>query len=432
MSKKATLLLIGSNDEVIDKAKALGLRVVLCQHPNKITARQRQLADELHAVDFTDWAALEPLVRRVRQLTGFTVAISLTEAGVENAARVNDLFGLGGASHEVVRLTRDKWAMRQHLAKTDPDAVPASRLTSQQDLAAFGSRYGYPFIVKPVDATASFAVFRVDSPAQLPTVWEAVERLRGTNIERSQYPFRINEFVIEEFIDGPEFSVESFSFGGRHVIVAVTEKFVEAASFTELGHVLPARLAPEQEDGIRLAVSRFLDHLGLRDGVAHTEVRVGARGPAVIETHNRPGGDAIPDLVQGAYGIDLISYALGWPFGLVAELPNRPEPARAASTRFLVSPVRGVIESVSGVTEARAHPEVLNIQLTAKAGDPVRPVRDNWDRLGLVAVTGPDPEAAMERGAQIARELLAIRITAEDRSEHLARVAEIQPLQAGL
>ncbi len=426
MIEDASLLLIGGFDDVVRKAKKLGLRVLLCQHPAKITDTQRALADELHLVDFTDWAALEPLVRLIHQRSGFTAAVSLTEAGLANTARINDLFGLGSTSYDVVRLSRDKWAMRQHLATVDPDAVAAAAVNGQEDLAAFGARHGYPFIVKPVDATASFAVFRVDGPQQLPEVWDAIEGLLGTRTDRSQFPFLISRFVMEEYLDGPEFSVESFSFGGRHVIIAITEKFVEEASFTELAHVVPARVSPAQEVDIRNAVCRFLDHLGVRDGVGHTEIRMCTRGPAVIETHNRPGGDAITDLVGGAYGIDLISYALGWPFGLVPELPDRPEPVRAASTRFLVSPVDGVIAAVDGAAAALAEPDVLCVQLTAQVGNRARPVRDNWDRLGLIAVTGADADAALARGAEVARELLAIGITADDGSHHLAPVAEIR------
>jgi hypothetical protein len=231
---------------------------------------------------------------------------------------------------------------------------------------------------------------------------------------------------MEEYIDGPEFSVESFSFGGRHVIIAVTEKFVEEASFTELGHVLPARIPPAQEDEIRHAVCRFLDHLGVRDGVGHTEVRIGVRGPAVIEAHNRPGGDAIADLVAGAYGIDVVSYALGWPFRLLPELPDRPAPKQAASTRFLVSPVSGTVTAVDGADVVRAQPDVLSLQLSAKVGERVRPVHDNWDRLGLIAVTGADGDAALARGAEVARDLLAIRIAGDDGSEQLAPVAEVR------
>lgn len=165
----------------------------------------------------------------------------------------------------------------------------------------------------------------------------------------------------ERYLDGAEYSVETFSFNGRHVVVAVTEKWVDPRSFAEIGHVVPARIDPADEERIRAAVPRFLTTMGLRDGVAHTEVRLGAHGVGVIESHNRVAGDAIPDLVEGAYGIDLITYSIGWPFGLVPELPDRPAPHAGASTRFVVG-TPGRVVSVAGVREAAAAPEALVVR----------------------------------------------------------------------
>ncbi|MEO6701671.1 MAG: ATP-grasp domain-containing protein, partial [Jatrophihabitantaceae bacterium] len=292
------LLLVGGNDEVLGKARDLGLRVLLLQHPDRVTPSQYELADQLYPVDFTDWDEVQALLNRLAPEV--SAAVSLTEAGLECASRIVDLLGLTGSGHSVIGLTRNKLAMREHLAALDPHAVPAARLVDRGDLTRFAEQHGYPLIVKPVNATASFAVFRVAGPDQLDEVWRSVSALRGTLTARSQLPFRIADFIIEKFVDGVEYSVESFSFHGRHVIIAVTEKFIDPASFTEVGHVLPARIPLEEEEQVRQVVIRFLDHLGVRDGVGHTEVRLGAGGLAVIETHNRPGGDAIADLVRGA------------------------------------------------------------------------------------------------------------------------------------
>ncbi|KUL36295.1 carboxylase [Streptomyces sp. NRRL F-4489] len=429
MTPDTTVLLVGANDEMVHKAVRLGLHVLLVQHPTKITESQRERSAAVHILDYTDWSLLAPLATALHRDPGFAVAMSLTEAGLEPAGRVNDLLGLDGTPHTVARRFRDKGAMRRHLAAHDPSAVGAAPLTGRDDLASFGGRYGYPFIVKPLDATASFGVFRVDGPADTDRVWAGVQRLRGTRTDRGSMPFPIEDFLMEEYLDGPEFSVESFSFHGRHVIVAITEKFVAPDTFTELGHAVPARLDEAVANEIRGATRRFLDLMGLTDGVCHTEIRLGRRGPAVIESHNRIGGDAIPDLVRGAYGIDLTSYALGWPFGLVPELPDRPRAHTGASTRFLVG-VPGRIESIAGVDTARARDDVLAVAVTARPGDTVRAPRDNWDRLGLIAVTGRDTADALRRGAELARGCLAVRITADDGTTRLADVAEIDAAEA--
>ncbi len=298
-------------------------------------------------------------------------------------------------------------------------------LLDEADLTIFADRHGYPFIVKPVDGTASLGVFRVETPEDAEQVWAQVQRLRGTRTDRVSTLFVLREFLIEEYVDGPEFSVESFSFAGRHVIVAITEKFVDHRNFAELGHAVPARLDADAQERIRGSVRRFLDLVGLRDGVSHTEIRIGPRGPAIIESHNRVAGDSITDLVFGAYGIDLVMYALGWPFGLVVELPDTPEPHAGACARFLVGEP-GRVESVDGVDEALQQPDVLVVRLSVKPGDTVQSLRDNWDRLGLVAVTGTDTSAAIRRGAELIHDTIEIRIVGDDGVSRTAEVAEAQ------
>lgn len=425
MNPQGNLLLVGAADDTVRKAKKLGLTVLLLQHPSKLTAEQETLADVMRVVDYTDWEQAEPVVRELARDPGFRVALSLTEPGLEPAGRVNDMFGLGGTSLAVAHRIRDKWEMRRHLGEQGVRTVAAQRVTDRASLEAFLAEHG-PFIVKPVDGTASFGIFLVRQAGDVDRVWAQVRDLQGRRTDRGSTLFFIDDFLMEQYVDGPEFSVESFSFAGRHVIVAVTEKFV-APGFAELGHVVPARIPRRQWDDISEYVVQFLDAIGIRDGVCHTELRVGPDGPVVIEGHNRIGGDAIPDLVRGVYGLDLSTYALAWPFGLVEELPEAPQPRGAGSSRFLISEP-GRVESVEGVEAAAALPDVLEVRVTAHPGDAVRELHDNWDRLGLVAVHAPDPDAAIRRGAEVLRETVRVLVTGPDGVTRPAQVAAVEPL----
>lgn len=150
--------------------------------------------------------------------------------------------------------------------------------------------------------------------------------------------------------------------------------------------------------------------MGLTDGPSHTEIRLSRRGPMVIESHNRAGGDHIDELVRAAYGIDLAAYAVGWPTGLVAELPDDPRPVAAASIRFLMR-APGIVTAVKGVEDVAARPDVLAAEVRVRPGDVVRPLRDNWDRLGFVAVRAADTDAAVELCERLAAEDIRIDLT---------------------
>lgn len=411
-----TVLLVGGTDTHLDRAKELGLTVVLVQHPDKITSFQTGAADALLMVDYTDWDTLAPLAEAARRIWDIEAVISLTEAGLENAARLRERFGFPGTSPEVIRRLRDKAAMRRHLAAHGRSTVPFGQVTDRQSLVDFGQRAGWPFIVKPTDATAGFGLLRVDSAAGVDTVWQRIEQLRGRRSDRGSTLYTVREFLMEGYIDGPEFSIEAYSFAGRHVVVAVTEKLVDEAHFAELGHALPARLDADTRAALLAAVTDFLDVVGVADGPTHTEIRIGRQGPVVIESHNRSGGGRISDLVRAAYGIDLPRYGVGWPVRLVPELPDEPQPVGAACVRFLRRRP-GTVVRVDGVAETAARPDVLAAEVSVAVGDTVRPLRDNWDRIGHVAVRAADTSAAVELCERLAAEAIRIETAAPAATE---------------
>jgi L-amino acid ligase C-terminal domain 2/ATP-grasp domain len=197
--------------------------------------------------------------------------------------------------------------------------------------------------------------------------------------------------------------VEAFTFAGRHVVITVTEKET-LRNAVEIAHAMPARLEPDLEREIVDCVTGFLDVIGLRHGPSHTEIRVGPMGPRVIESHNRVGGDRINDLVHAAYGIDLDTYTLGWPFGLVEELRERPAPRQAAATRFL-SGRSGTVTAVEGAEEVLACPEVLDLDVNVGPGDVLRPLTNSWERPGQVLVAANNTEAAIALCEKLARQV---------------------------
>lgn len=399
-----TLLVVGGRPDTVRKAAGLGLRVVLLQHQAHFAPETARLAEAVIIADYTRWTSIAPLVAAAHHVYGFTAAVSLTEPGLEIVGRVNDLLGLRGTSFETARLLKDKLAMRRHLAQASAAvaaaSVPGAAAASEQDLRDFGERHGYPFVVKPADITASLGVRRVDGPEQVPAAWAAVEQLRSdSGLPWAEF-FTVGPHIVEGYIEGPEYSVEAFSFDGRHVVVAVTEKLNPPGEFIELGHAMPARLAPADEAAVIAVTERFLDAVGLRDGASHTEVKLSPAGPVIIEGHNRIGGDRIVDLLELAYGIDFELLTVAWPFRLVEPLAGRPVPGCAAATQFLTAPA-GVVTAVTGADQVREQPGVFALDVAVKPGDAVR-AGSNWDRAGQVIVTAADTATALGLAAKLA------------------------------
>jgi biotin carboxylase len=400
-----TVLIIGGRLQAIRKAKELGLRVVLLQHKERLLAGQAEAVDALIVVDYLDWDVARPMIQAAHEVYGFTKVISLVDQAMELVGRINDLLGLGGTSHEVARRFHNKLAMRQWLTQTGFETVRAEPVADAAAIADFGARHGYPLIVKPVDGTASRGVMRIGAVEEIGQSWSQATSLRGSEDVVFAHLYPVDSFLAEEFIDGTEYSVESFSFDGQHIVVSVTEKVSDG--FVEVGHAQPACLTPSEEALITDYTVRFLTAMGLRDGVAHTEVTLSAAGPRIIESHDRVAGDRIMDLVEAVYGIDLELYAVGWPHRLVPALTERPVPHGAAATRFLTA-VPGTVVAIEGDEDVRAYPGLLDLELDVKVGGKVRPLADNFDRPGQVLVVAKDTASALELSESLARKVRII------------------------
>ncbi|MFF6780670.1 ATP-grasp domain-containing protein [Streptomyces sp. NPDC012510] len=359
------LVVVGPTHNIARIAQQLDDDVVFVYgqgHPKRGTMPMS--GEEPFTVDFDDEAGLTEFARRALRPRAPRAVVSVTERGLLPAAVLTSVLGTPGTSPDVVRATRDKRVMRGVLADKAPhltvhyaDARDEERVTA---LLSVCDRA----VVKPADGTGSAEVSVVHSLAEFRSL-----------------PHR-EGFVVEEFAGGDEYSVESFSTNGRHDVIGIVEKGTEG--FIEVSHIMPTTLPSRRVELITQAVEDLLDALGLENGPAHTEVKVSGDTVKVIETHNRPGGGCIADLVTIVTGIDWRACSLGWPLG-VRPIASKPHAAAAASVFFTAPPgrVTRVLDSPPELPGAT----VEYWQVDVKVGDVVGDLRSSTDRLGTAVLS---------------------------------------------
>ena len=398
------VLFIGGGLSHVRKARELGLDVVFAQFPDEYDRGHWPYVDQALLLDYVDVDRFLPLVRALHEAYPFQAAVSQFELGLMPAARVSEALGLGGESVDTVELLLDKWRMRQHLAAKGISPVASAVGRSAQDVRDFVQEHGLPIIVKPVRESGSLGVFRIHDQADVDAV---AERFRSLDDGRwtvkdlfSADSF--DDFLIEEYLDGPEISVETVSFDGRHVVVAVTDKECGGpGGFVEIGHSQPSSCSAETLREVTRLVTDFLDAVGMRNSSGHTEVKLTSRGPRIVESHNRVGGDRIPELAEIAYGVDMERYALGARLGVVEPLTTSPEPRGGAAIRFL-TPEPGRVVEVTGVDAVRADPALVDLQLGVGPGDEVPPLTWNEDKVAHVIARGATANEAIAHGRRLA------------------------------
>ncbi len=210
-----------------------------------------------------------------------------------------------------------------------------------------------------------------------------------------------SQLLIEEAVEGPEFSVEMLVRGGAPCFANVTGKHLLPGPYpVEIGHEVPTTASPDIADQLVADTARLASAAGFGDGILHCEWIVGGDGPVFVECAARMAGDEIPTLISLAYGFPLAQAYLRVLLGDdPGPLPAAP-PAGAA-VRFLTA-APGVVQDITGVAEARQSPGVHAVHLSVKAGEAVAPVTSSWDRVGYVlarAGTAAEADSRAREGA---------------------------------
>lgn len=295
--------------------------------------------------------------------------------------------------------TRQKPVMRQRLQEAGIPSCWHAVAEDEVSLLRIASGCGLPkLIAKPVDGTGSKSVVALSSPQDVTADW--------ARQHVSTYPV-----LLEEYMEGKEFSVESFTAHGEHYFAGITEKFIDGTSFVETGHVFPADLPRDTAAQVTEYVARVLTALGVDNTAAHTEIMLTASGPRIIETHTRVGGDWIPALVHEVTGIDL--YELSAQIQIEPDWQGAKAVFKQASAngccgiRYTVPPAAGkLITSMEGLEDAKAVEGVLEAYAIRKPGDRTRALADSFSRMAYVRAARPSRQeliSTLEQAASCIR-----------------------------
>lgn len=403
------LLLVGGKDSSFRSITDLDIDVTLIQERDNLTALQIERAHQLVLLDAVDDDLAVEVARDLHRVRPFDGVLSFFESCLELASLIGASLDVPSNPLAAVRLTRDKVAMRELLADHEIASVEYYACDNVSDLAAFAGKIGSPVIVKPARGSGSRGVALLDSPDTAASAWQWC-------MAGGPPPA-----IAEEFVTGQELSVETITLAGRHLVLGITEKITTGApSFIEIGHQMPARLDPATCSGIGKLVVRLLDAVGHQWGPAHTEVMLtDDRGPVVIETQTRFGGDQIWEMVELTAGVRLAGTTAAALAGLVGPpaldrsgdgpvVSAAVAADAAAAIRFFAYEAATVV-SVSGVDEARAMPGVVRVEVRAEAGQRLGRLQSSWSRQGYVLATGATTDEAVAR-AESAKESVVFEL----------------------
>ena len=376
------LLVLGAsiaNVPFIKCAKRIGCYVGAVDYDENAPAIE--FADEYFKCSLLDVEGVHNIAKTFRA-NGITCGAS--DVGVITASEVCDRMGLPGLSMDTAIKVKDKGAMIKAFEEAGVAHPNYQLIESPQDVI----NIEYPYIVKPVDNSGSRGINVVH-------IQEEVEQALLDSFSNS----RVKKVIVEEYMEGPEVSVEVLIQNGEPYILQVTDKLTSGEPhFIEIGHSQPSQLPETDIMAIHDLAYRAAKSVGLQNGCAHAEMRVTPNGPKMIEIAGRMGGDFITTiLLPTSTGIDLSEYeilrALGKPKTFD---PESIKQNRGVAVRFIEARP-GRVNSVELDYLAEEMIGIEEIKFVCKTGVVYSESQNNNDRFGYVIATGKTPAIALNR-----------------------------------
>jgi biotin carboxylase len=335
-------------------------------------------------------ASVRRILARAGPLNSVHAVVAADTPMLVLAATVAARMGLPHNPTDAVRAATDKAAQRRCWAAAGVPQ-PSFRLVPAGDgVRQAAETVGFPCVVKAVSLSASQGVLRADDPA---AAVEAARRIRQV-LHDAERPAD-EPLLIEEYLPGPELSIDGVLTAGDLTVVAVFDKpgMPDGPTFEETLLVSPSRLAAATLDAAVRTAADAARALGLSTGPVHAELRTGKelsdRGPAMLELAPRsigglcsralsfPGGASLEEIV--------LANALGRP------VPAGSGPAVPCGVFMLPVPRPGILRAVEGRAEALAVPGITGLTITIPPGQRVRPLPDGDRYLGFIFASGDTP-----------------------------------------
>ena len=232
----------------------------------------------------------------------------------------------------------------------------------------------FPCIVKPIDSSASRGVSIAENPDDL------------RNAIDYAFDFSKSETVlVEQFIEGREFSVETITQNKETTIIAITEKhLIDNGYFVENTHIEPANITASENELIKMEVMNAIASIGLDNAPSHTEVKLWNGKVFIIEIACRLGGDYITsDLCPLSTGVDMLENLVRISLGEKVNVNHKK--SRCAAVQFINN---------FNYERCKSYIEHNKDNIVRYEIQPYsdKTIKNSLDRLGYIIIEGDDQE----------------------------------------
>ena len=386
----------------VEACKEYGWKVtLLTQEPkfylkNKsLSSRILRLVDNIIEAETNDEMKVQEFVKNYNEKNKLDAVLSYSELYVIQATKAAHSLGLVSMNPDATKKARNKYIMRKLCQKNSIPTPKFYMVNTLDEVLKAATDIGYPCVIKPCNGASGLGVQFANNPLEL----EQAFRTYFENRYFGRGLYAGNDLLIEEYLEGNLFSVETVTYNGVTQVLGITDRdLVGFPYFVENAATFPVSI-PYQDEAIQM-VKNCLNVLGVNLGACHTEIVITKQGPMIIEVNPRMGGGPIHELIYHATGIDLAKEILKMHVGEPPCL--EPNCNRVASSKLFCPEKDGILVSVEGEEQVLAFDDVKLFE-TYRIGEKVSAPKSNFDWIGKLVVVGNDVSNTKKRMNEIER-----------------------------
>ena len=383
-SLKKTLMILGGSLlqlPAIKKAKEMGLNVVVVDmNPDAIGFKEENVIKEV--ISTIDIPKVIDAAKKHHVDGILTIASDMPMRTVAAVAKELHLVGI---DDETAYKATDKYEMRLALQKNNIPIPLFYRASSFDEFLKYLSKFHGKVISKPADNSGSRGIFLIDD-------YSKAKEAFSFSLANSRNGY----VLLEEYMIGPEVSVETMSINGKCIIVQITDKITTGAPhFVEMGHSQPSCLNEDIKNEIKSIVKKAVKAIGIKDGPSHTEVIVTKTGPKIVEIGARLGGDCITThLVPLSTGVNLVECCIKVALGCK---PTIKKTVDKGSAILFYKQKKGIVKSITGIEEAYKIDGIEEVFCSCSNGSTIPDIVNSSSRVCFVIGTADDAFSAIKR-----------------------------------
>lgn len=373
---KKSVLIFGVGDlqkSIINRAHMMGLYVIGID-----PCADAYCKNDVDAFEIVGGQDFEGTCAVVEKYGVDAIVTAATDKPLVMMARIAEKYKFPFYSVKTAEWSTDKFQMKRRFEIGEVPHAQGRLVTKADEVKGLS----FPLIVKPRDNSGSRGV----------VLCRNLFELQEASKEALSFS-HLDSVLVEEFIEGQEYSIEGLHYDGKTEVIQFTEKTTTPFPYNvELAHKQPANLTSMQRDEITAIICKIAHCMKYENCPSHTELKINSKGVFVIETSPRLGGGNITShLVPLSTGVNMEDQLLHIALGEQVDT-NTGRINQASGVSFL-NFGKGKVKFISNIEGVANWPNLEYFNCKLKVGDNIDYFKSGLDRYGEFIVSANNREA---------------------------------------